>query len=481
MSSGLTNKTLKGLSWSFIDLIAKQGIQFLTLVLLARLLVPEHFGLIGMVMVFVALSHTLIDSGFGQALIREETLERIDYNTAFMYNFVFSALLAAAIFFSAPLISRFYGEEQLVPILQVISLAVMFQAFAIVPRTMLTRSVDFKTQSKVSITASVTSGALAVGAALLGFGVWSLVARIVFDKLITSAMLMWVNRWLPNLAFSGPRFRKLFRFGSRLMVSNLINTAYENSYYVLIGRMYTPQMLGYYANAVEFRDGFQASITMSIQRVTYPVLSSIQSDRERLSYGFRKVMNLTAFLFFPMMTGLAAIAPEFIPLLLGPQWIPAVLYFQLLCIAAMLYPVHAINLNILKVKNRSDLFLKIELLKTIVSVLLLIGAVLLDAGVTGFIVAAIIGMHAGLFFNTYYSGIEIDYGTAAQIRDLSTPYVLSFLMGALVIALGAWLSGPLLLVMISKIAAGALLYFLLNLAVRSKNQAEVLRMIRSMF
>src|SRR5690625_3478504 len=212
-SEKLQSKTLKGLIWSFLDLMANQGIQFLIMIILARILIPEHFGLLGMIMIFVALSQTLVDSGFSQALIREEKVERKDYSTTFIFNVVFSVAIFVAIYFVAPLISKFYSEPQLVPILRVIGLTVFFQAISIVPRTMLTRDVDFKSQTKVSVIASLSSGVVAIIMAFNGFGVWALILRIVTQEAIKSLMLIYLTRWKPVLEFSFTSFKKFYSFG----------------------------------------------------------------------------------------------------------------------------------------------------------------------------------------------------------------------------------------------------------------------------
>src|SRR5690625_4578897 len=396
----LRQKALTGFMWSFIDLMANQGMQFIIMLILARILLPEHFGLLGMVMIFVALSQTLVDSGFSQALIREKVVNRIDYSTTFIFNMIFSIVVFLLIYFSAPFVSQFYSEPQLIPILRVIGLSVFFQAISIVPRTMLTRKVDFKSQTKVSVVASMSSGIIAILMAFLGFGVWSLVFRIVIQQAVQSLMLVFINRWRPTLEFSISSFKKFFGFGWKLLVSSLFDTIYTILYYVIIGKMYSKRDLGYYTNARQVSDALNKGITSSIQRVTYPVLSSIKSEDDKLKYGFKKAIRLTAYVFFPIMIGIAAISEELIPLLMGPQWEPAILYFQLLCIGAILLPMHSINLNVLKVKGRSDLFLKLEIIKKVITTTALVLNFFLNIGVTSFIVTSIISSFFTLFI--YY-------------------------------------------------------------------------------
>lgn len=475
----LKQKTLSGLFWSFIDLISKQGLQFIFMIVLARVLVPEHFGLLGMVMIFVALSQTLIDSGFSQALIREKNVEKKDFSTTFIFNMLFSIVIFILIYFMAPLISKFYSEPQLISVIRVIGLTVFFQAISIVPRTMLTREVDFKAQTKVSIIASVCSGIIAILLALYGFGVWALILRILTQEAFQSIMLIYITRWKPSFEFSVISFKKFFSFGWKLLVSSLIDTVYKNIHYIIIGRLYTKTDLGYYTNARQIRDAINQGITRSIQRVTYPVLSSIQSEDTKLKYGFKKTIRLTAYVFFPIMIGIASISDNLIVLLLGSKWEPAIIYFQLLCVAAILFPMHAINLNVLKVKGRSDLFLRLEIIKKLITTAALVITIYLNLGVSSFILTSIITSHLALLINTYYSGKEIGYGTLEQIIDILPAYFSAFTMGGII-----WIGGNLLninsiLALLIQIPIGVLIYIGISKLLRIKEFTEVYDLFKS--
>lgn len=474
----LQQKALTGFIWSFLDLMANQGMQFIIMIILARFLSPEHFGLLGMVMIFVALSQALVDSGFSQALIREKYVNRIDYSTTFIFNMIFSIVIFLIIYLIAPYVSQFYSEPQLTPILRVVGLSVFFQAISIVPRTMLTRNVDFKSQTKVSIMASMSSGVIAIIMALSGFGVWALVFRIVTQQAIQSLMLVYINRWKPVFEFSIESFRKFFSFGWKLLISSVIDTVYTNIYYVIIGKMYTKTDLGYYTNARQIRDALNKGVTSSIQRVTYPVLSTFQSEEEKLKYGFKKVIRLTAYVFFPVMIGIAAISDHLIILLMGVKWEPAILYFQLLCVGAILYPMHAINLNVLKVKGRSDLFLRLEIIKKTMTTIALAVTIFLNLGVASFIITAIITSHIGLLINTFYSGREIGYGTLEQIKDLLPSYILSLFMGSIVLYSGSLINGHSIVILIVQILLGILFYAGISKLFKLKEFSEIIRMIQ---
>ncbi|MDQ0428866.1 O-antigen/teichoic acid export membrane protein [Planomicrobium stackebrandtii] len=456
--NSLKKKTISGLLWSFGDMIGNQGIQFIIQIILARLLVPEDFGIIGMILVFVALSNSLVDSGFTQALIRDQKADQTDYSTVFYFNLAVSVIIYGLLFLSAPLISNFFEQDQLTAIVRVLALGVVINAFSIIPRAMFTKEVDFKVQAKVNMAASVLSGIVAVAMALLGFGVWSLVVRMLALNGIQAVLLVFYRRWLPSLVFSTASFKRLFGFGWKLLVSGLIDTAYNNIYYLIIGKQYSATSLGYYTNASKFSDVATQTLTATIQRVTYPVLSGIQDQEERLKQSFKKVIKLSGFLIFPVMVGVAAVADPLIYLIFGEKWMTMVPYFQLLCIAGMLYPIHALNLNILQVKGRSDLFLYLEIIKTIVPTVLILIVIWMDWGITILVVTIVLDSYISLFINIYFSGREISYGVREQIVDLLPIYAISMGMGLVVYGIEKLLPFPELLTLLLQIAVGAAIY-----------------------
>ena len=248
-------------------------------------------------------------------------------------------------------------------------MVLLINAFAIIQRTLFVRNVDFKTQTKVSLIASLSSGAVGIGMAYGGCGVWSLVGQQISRQLMNTVFLWIYGKWHPALEFSKRSFRELFSFGSKLMLSSLIDTIYKNIYYLVIGRFYTSATLGQYTRAEQFNSIFSTNLTAVVQRVSYPVLSSIQNEPDRLRDAYRRVIKTTMLLTFACMLGLAAVARPLIVLLIGEKWLPAVGYLQILCFAGMLYPLHAINLNILQVKGRSDLFLRLEIIKKVIGTL----------------------------------------------------------------------------------------------------------------
>ena len=466
--NSLKKKTISGLLWSFGDMMGNQGIQFIIQIILARLLLPEDFGIIGMILVFVALSNSLVDSGFTQALIRDQKANQTDYSTVFYFNLGVSILIYGVLYLSAPLISNFFEQDQLTALVRVLALGVIINAFSIIPRAMFTKEVDFKVQAKVNMAASIVSGIIAVAMALLGFGVWSLVVRMLAMNGIQAILLVFYRRWLPSLVFSTASFKRLFGFGWKLLVSGLINTAYDNIYYVIIGKQYSATSLGYYTNASKFSDVATQTLTATIQRVTYPVLSGIQDQEERLKKSFKKVIKLSGFLIFPIMIGVAAVAEPLILLIFGEKWATMIPYFQLLCIAGMLYPIHALNLNILQVKGRSDLFLYLEIIKTIIPTILILVVIWMDWGITILVVTIVLDSYISLFINIYFSGREISYGVKEQVRDLLPIYAISIGMGAVVYGAGKLMPFSELLTLILQIGLGVVLYIVISKLLKIK-------------
>jgi len=454
----LKKKSINGLLWSFLDLVANQGIQFIIQIVLARLLLPEHFGIIGMIIVFIALSTSIVDSGFSQALIRDQNTSQEDYSTVFHFNLFMAIAMYFVLFILANPISSFYGEPQLINIIRVLSIVLVINSFGMIQRTILIKNVDFKTITKTSVIAALISGSITIIMAFLGFGIWSLIVNIILLQFIQTLLLWFFNRWIPSLTFKMQSFKKYFKFGYKLLLSGLLDTFYNNLFFVIIGRVHSTVQLGYYANAVKFSDASAQSISAVVQRVSYPVLSSIQGDEKQLKSGFRKIIKTAAFINFPLMIGLAAVATPLFSILLGDKWLPSVIYFQLLCFAGMLYPIHAINLNILQVKGRSDLFLLIEIIKCFILTILIGLSLLFELGIIGLVVAAVLNSYISLFINIYFSSREIAYSAFEQIKDILPVFILSIVMGIIVNLVEYILPGNQFIRMLAQISIGVVLY-----------------------
>ncbi|MBC2693793.1 MAG: lipopolysaccharide biosynthesis protein, partial [Desulfobacteraceae bacterium] len=424
----LKQKTISALSWSACERFSQQGIQFVISIILARLLLPEEFGLIAMLTIFMAIAQSFINSGFGQALIQKQDATHIDECSIFYFNILVGFLAAGLLCLAAPWIAGFYNQPLLVPMTCALSLNLIINAFGLIQTTLLTKHIDFKTQLKVSVIATVISGTIGVTMALNGFGVWSLVAQSLGSNLFRTILLWFFNTWRPSLVFSSKVLRDMFGFGSRLLAVGLIDTVFQNIYLVVIGKLFSPVSLGFYSRAKGLQQLPVSNISGIVSRVTFTVFSSVQDDKPRLKRGVRKALTMLVMINFPMMIGLAIVAKPLVMVLLTEKWALCIPYLQFLCIAGMLYPLHVINLNVLVAQGRSDLFFRLEILKKIMIVIAI--AVTYRWGIIAMIYGQIATSCLAYFLNAYYTGKMLDYPIAEQIQDLMPSLALAGIMGS---------------------------------------------------
>lgn len=428
---GLKDKTVRGVGWSAIDNVAQYAVSFVVSIVLARLLSPEDYGLLGIIAIFTAICKTLINGGFTNALIRKKDVTEEDYSTVFIVNLGMSVLLYGVIYLCSPFIAQFFGRVELVALTRVSSLSMIIGALAIVQQTRLTKRIDFKTQTKITLIASITSGVIGIVMALLGFGVWSLVAQQLSSQAIRTLLLWIYNHWTPHLRFSKNSFKDLFGFGWKLMVSGLLDTVWKELYQVVVGKFYSPATLGQYTRAKHFSHMFSSNLTNVIQRVTFPVLSEIQDNIPRMVIAYRRIIKTTMFFTAVSLFFLGAISEPLLFCLIGPQWHEAATYLPLICIAGTLYPLHAINLNMLQVQGRSDLFLVLEIIKkTIAMGPLFVGAFV---GIMPMLYTNLLTGVIAFFLNSYFTGKKLGYNSWMQLKDIAPSYTL-----AIVIALSVW-------------------------------------------
>jgi O-antigen/teichoic acid export membrane protein len=430
----LKQKSVSGLFWSFIDSFASQGVQLIVGIILARILSPREFGLIGMLTIFIAVSQSFIDSGFTSALIRKPNCTQNDYSTIFYFNVFISVLLYLLLLILSQSISSFFKEPQLKPLIQVLGIGLIFNSLAIIQRTILTKDLNFKLQMQVSIIASVGAGIIAVYFAFMGYGVWSLVALTLSRFGLTSLLLWTWAKWKPILNFSQSSFKELFSFGSKLLVSGLIDTIYKNVYNLLIVKFFSAVELGYYTQADQFQNFPSQSLNGIISRVSFPILSKIQDDKIKLRESYQRLIKSTMIITFVLMIGLAAVAKPLVLTLIGEKWLPTVIYLQMLCFVGMFYPLHALNLNMLQVQGRSDLFLRLEVVKKIIAIPTLIIGVIF--GIKLMILGMFVNTIIAFYLNSYWSGRFIGYSTLRQIKDILPSFFLAIAVGLLVYFIG---------------------------------------------
>ncbi len=453
----LKQKTVSGLIWSFVDTMAGQGITFVVGIILARLLSPREFGLIGMITVFIAVSESFINSGFSSALIRKKDCTDTDFSTVFFFNLTVGILFFLLLFFSAPAISSFFNEPELTAILQVLGIVLIIDSLTLIQRTILTKRIDFKLQAKISMIASIGSGVVSITMAFYGLGVWALVAQRIVKQGLNSLFLWLWNRWKPLLVFSKESFKELFGFGSKLLLSGLIDTIYRNVYYLIIGKFFSAQELGFYTKANEFKNLPSQNLNGIIGRVTYPVLSTLQDDIPRLRNNYQKLIRSVMFITFILMIGMAAVAEPMIHTLIGAKWEPAIIYLQMLCFVGMMYPLHALNLNMLQVQGRSDLFLKLEIIKKIIAIPTIVIGVFF--GIKMMIGGMMVNTLIAYYLNSYWSGVKIGYSFKQQVKDVLPSFILALTMGIAVYFLGELLPFSYIVNLIIQILFGALFVF----------------------
>lgn len=420
-------QSIKGIFWSAVERFSLQGIQFAIGIVLARLLSPCDFGMIGMLVIFLNISQIFVDCGFSNALIRKKDASECDYGTAFTINFLISCLCFIALFFLAPYVAQFYGMPELKLVMQVVSVSILINALFTVHKARLTKNVDFKMQSKVSFFAAALSGTIGIFLALNGCGVWSLVWQNITNAFINLVLLSILLRWFPRPCFCKASFKNLFSFGSKILLSSLIHSVYSNMYNIVIGKVFTASNLGFYTKADHLAAFPSSNVASVLSRVTYPILSKLQDDAEQLLDVYKKYLQISCLIVFPLMVGLCALANPVVSVLLGDKWNGAVLLMQILCIGLMFDPICNINLNILYVKGRSDLVLRLEIIKKAIAVAILLATI--SYGLVGMCVGRAFYGVISTFLNMIYTKNFIDLNIIKQV-GLVLPYcILSLFMG----------------------------------------------------
>lgn len=407
MSGTIVDKSIAGLIWVFTDRFGTLSINFIVNIILARLLTPADFGLIAMVIVFFELSTVFVNSGLAAALIREKEVTDTDKSTVFFFNFAVSILFYVALFFGAPAIASFFDQPLLIWIVRIMGLNIIIGAFTTVHRAILTKEIHFQLQTKSRLIASFISGLVAVILAFQGFGVWALVAKFGLTILI-DAIFLWVfNNWKPSLVFSVASFKRLFAFGSNILATNLLEKFFTHLYKLVIGKFFTAATLGFYTQASNFKNLVVNSLFVTLQRVTYPVLATLQDDLGKLKQGYRKILRISTFVILPVLVILGVLAEPILFTLLGAKWLPAVPFLQLICIGGLTHHFSAVNLNMLLVLGHSNLALRLEVVKKITIVIAIIVGI--QYGIYGLVIGEVVSSYLALTINAYYSKKFLSY------------------------------------------------------------------------
>lgn len=458
MGDSLKGKAIIGVGWSTMENVARYGITFVVTLVLARLLGPDEYGLIGIVSILINVFNAIVDSGLTAALVRKKNVNNTDYSTVFVANFVISVFLSIVLFFLSGYISVFFSRPELKVLTEVMSVVIVINSLAIVQKARLTREINFRIQTKISVIATILSGILGIALAYMGYGVWALVWQQISSQLLITILLWYFNRWRPQLIFSIESFKELWGFGWKLLASSLIGTIWDEVFSIVIGKCYSPSSLGLYTRARQFASLCSSNINTVVQRVSYPVLSSIQDDKERLKNGYERVIKMTMLPTFVLMVGMAAVAKPMIVVLIGEKWIGCIPMLQLICFDMMLYPLHALNLNAIQVLGRSDLILKLRIIKTIIATSVLIVGIV--HGILWMLFASIIIGWLSYFLNSYFLKSLLDYTIYDQLRTIIPGLVIALVMGGIVFTI-TFLSINVYVMLISQMILGLIVVIFL--------------------
>jgi len=426
--SQLKKQAISGVFWTGLQQIGKQSIGFVVSIMLARILLPEEFGLIAMIGVFMGLGALLLNAGLGQSLIRMSNPDDEDFSTVFFFNLIGSIVVYFIVFFSAPLIAEFYQQDVLTEILRWYAIIFVINAFSMVQTTRLTKLMDFKTQMQISLPSIIIGGSVGIFMANNGYGVWSLVWMAIIQSLSDTVQLWGFTKWKPKWVFNIEKFKFHFNYGYKLTLSGVLDVVFINIYTIIIGKYFAPAQVGFYNRADTLKQIPVTNISNILSKVTFPLFAEIKDDDIRLKSVYKRIMKLVIFLVAPILLILAALAEPLFRFLFTEKWLPAVPYFQILCWNGILLPIHSYNLNILKVKGRSDLFLKLEIIKKIMIALVVI--VSFQFGIYGLLYGSVFTSVVGFFINTHYTGKFLNYSALSQAKDLIPTIFMAFLVGA---------------------------------------------------
>lgn len=426
----LKSSVITSLIWKFLERIGTQGVQFVVAIVLARLLAPADFGLIALVTVFIALANVFVQSGLNTALIQKKDADNIDFSTVFYASLAIVALLYGVLFIGAPLIANFYnGQTKFIPVIRVLGAILLMGAVNSVQEAYVARNMMFKKLFYRSIGAIIPSGIFGVVLAYLGYGIWALVGQQLMNSFLICVIMWFTVKWRPQLVFSFTRFKGLFSFGWKLLCSALLDTLYRNIRDLVIGKMFTPADLGFYNRGAQFPQIIISNINTSIQSVLLPSLSTVQDDKSRLKSLARRSIKTSAFLILPMMAGLAAVAKPLTLVLLGEKWLPAIPFIQICCFSYAFWPIHTTNLSAINAIGRSDVFLKLEMIKKCYGLAILALAIWLFRSPIGIAASAAVAAPLGSFVNAYPNKKLLNYGFVEQMKDFLPSFVLAVIMG----------------------------------------------------
>lgn len=451
----MRKKVFTGFIWRFMERIGAQGVSFIVSLILARLLTPKDYGQVALITVFITILNTFATSGIGTALIQKKNADDIDYSTVFYFNIVFSALLYVVLFLCAPIIGNFYSDLSLVPIIRVLGITIVVSAINNVQQSYVSKTMQFRRFFYSTLIGTAFSGIIGVVFAYKGFGTWAIVIQQLVNQ-IANTIILWVTvKWRPIKTFSLFRLKVLYRFGWKLLFSSLIDTVYNNIYSLVIGKFYDSNTLGLYNKGIQFPNLIINNINGPIQSVLLPAMSYEQNNTKRIKEMVRRSIKTSTYLIFPLMIGMAAIARPLVILLLTEKWVACVSFLQISCITLAVYPIHTANLQAINALGRSDIFLKLEIIKKIVGMMLLIVGI--PFGVYAMVWLKALSSLISTVINAFPNRRLLDYSYGEQIKDLIPSIGISAVMGVCVLGIEL-LHLDVFLTIIIQIILGVLIY-----------------------
>ena len=471
----LKSSAVNGAIWTGIEKFSRQAVQFIIGIVLARLLTPTDFGVIGMLTIFIAIAQTFTDSGLSSALIQKKDRTDTDCSTIFFFNLGVGILFYFLLFALAPLIAQFYNMPILKDVTRVVALSLIISGLTAVQNTRLTIHLRFKTQSIIAIISMVVTGVTGIALAYKGWGVWALVFQTLAGQIVTSACIWYCSRWMPKLVFSKESFKQLWGFGSKLLGSSLINTLYGNLYTLVIGKRFSSAEVGFYNRGNHFALLPAQTIQDMALKVNFPILAKMQDDDTRLLSAYKKLLTVPLYILYPILVGLAVTAEPLVMALIGEKWLPCVPIMQVLCIGYMFSPLTHINLNLLYVKGRTDLVLKLEFIKKPIAFLILFATI--PFGIIVMVIGKALYEFIAFSFNCYYTGKILNYGEWKQLKILLPTFINCAIMAAVVYTSMLPFSLPILKLCVG-LSAGLFSYWLFSVMTKDAAYREVKEIVK---
>ena len=470
-----TGGVLPNFFWRLAERFGAQGVALVVSIILARLLVPEVYGTIALVTVFTQILNVFVDSGFGNALIQKKDADDLDFSTVFYFNVAVCLLLYAGVFLAAPWIARFYNDLALTPVVRVLSLTLIISGVKNVQQAYVSRTMQFKRFFFATLGGTIGAAVIGIAMAYFGFGVWALVAQQIFNATVDTLILWITVKWRPKWMFSWQRLKGLFSFGWKLLASSLLDTVYSDLRQLIIGKLYTSSDLAQYNRGKQLPDLLVNNIDTSINSVLLPAMSQVQDDSARVKSMTRRAMKTSTYVIAPIMMGLAFTAEFVIRLLLTEKWMPCVPFLRIFCITYMFYPVHTANLNAIKAMGRSDLFLKLEIVKKVVGLIVLLSTMWF--GVMAMAYSLLFTSITSQIINSWPNQKLLDYSYPEQIRDILPGILLAVLMGCCVYPI-QWLGLPDVVTLLIQVPLGAVIYIGVSAVLRLDSYKYVMKEIQ---